>query len=230
MRENAEERVREGEEDSCKIFLVDDHALFREGLKTLLESSSEGRCAIVNEASNGKEFLELLPHSSADVVLLDIDMPLIDGFEATRTALELRPELKIITLSMHGDEDYYFKMVSLGVKGFLLKSSEIDEVLTAIETVQDGGSYFSQELLQDLVGNLKSSKSEEEEKGSNLSERELEILLHICKGFSNQEIADLLFISKRTVDKHRANILEKTGAKNTANLVVFAIKNELVEI
>lgn len=227
MRENQnEEEIRE---DSCKIFLVDDHALFREGLKGLLESCSNGKCRVVNEAENGKEFLELLPHSDADVVLLDIDMPKVDGFEATRSALELRPELKIITLSMHGDEDYYFKMVSLGVKGFLLKSSEIDEVLTAIETVNDGGSYFSQELLQDLLGNLKSSKKEEEEK-STLSERESEILLLICKGFSNQEIADQLFISKRTVDKHRANILEKTGAKNTANLVVYAIKNELVEI
>lgn len=227
MRERTGEIKRE--ENSCRIFLVDDHALFREGLKTLLESVSNGKYVVVNEVANGKEFLELIPHSSADVVLLDIDMPLVDGFEAAKRALEIRPELKIITLSMHGDEDYYFKMVSLGVKGFLLKSSEIDEVLTAIEAVNEGGSYFSQELLQNLVGNLKSSQ-QEEEKGSNLSERELEILLLICKGLSNQEIADLLFISKRTVDKHRANILEKTAAKNTANLVVFAIKNELVEI
>lgn len=217
------------ENNECSLFLVDDHALFREGLKGLLEGADDAECIIVDEASDGREFLEKLPYSKADVVLLDIDMPRMDGFDATRKALELRPELKIITLSMHGDEDYYFKMVSLGVKGFLLKSSEIDEVITAIKTVSDGGSYFSQELLQSLVGSLKTS-AKKENIGDNLSERELEILLLICKGFSNQEIADQLFISKRTVDKHRANILEKTGSKNTANLVVFAIKNELVEI
>jgi DNA-binding NarL/FixJ family response regulator len=124
-------------------------------------------------------------------------------------------------------------MVSVGAKGFLLKSSDIDEVTTAIETVANGGSYFSQELLDGLMNYLQPAPQpapvvvEEEEA---LSERELEVLIEICKGLSNQQIADKLFISKRTVDKHRANILDKTGCSNTANLVVYAIKHNLVEI
>ena len=130
---------------------------------------------------------------------------------------------------MYGEEDYYFKMVSLGVKGFMLKNSEITEVFGALEAVIDGGTYFSQELLFNLVSSLRSS-TEPAADDNLLSDRELEIVLLICKGLTNNEIADKLFISKRTVDKHRANILEKTTCKNTANLVVYAIKNKLVEI
>ena len=210
-----------------KVLLVDDHTLFRNGLRGLLES--EGIAEVVGEASDGVEFLEMLPGSGAEIVLLDIDMPRMGGTEAAARALELDPGLKIITLSMHGDEHYYFSMVSAGVKGFLLKSSEIEEVAAGIDSVGKGGTYFSQELLQGLVGILKTAPQQEDAPDS-LSERELEILLLICKGLSNQEIADRLFISKRTVDKHRANIMAKTDTKNTANLVVFAIKNGLVEI
>ena len=173
----------------------------------------------------------MLPTVEPDVVLLDIEMPRMNGIVAAEEALKRYPGLKIITLSMYGDEDYYFKMVSFGVKGFILKNSEIKEVATAIETVVDGGSYFSQELLFNLVSNLKSTPSSvPEDSPEELSQRESEILLHICRGESNSEIADSLFISKRTVDKHRSNILAKTGCKNTANLVVYAIKNNLVEI
>lgn len=209
-----------------RVVLVDDHALFRGGMKGLLKM--EGSCDVVGEAANGAEFLELIRTIECDVVLLDIDMPVMDGMEAARIAIGENPALKIIALSMHGAEEYYFRMVELGVKGFMLKNSEIDEVLAAIKTVVEGGSYFSPELLDALVGSLRSNDSNTSEES--LSEREREILLLICKGLSNQEIGDKLFISKRTVDKHRANILEKTGCKNTANLVVFAIKNSLVEI
>ena len=216
------------ENENYSVFLVDDHTLFRNGLKGLLEHVAHHR--VVAEAADGIEFLEKLPGCRADVILLDIDMPRMNGIEAATQALERYPDLKIITLSMHGDEDYYFKMVSLGVKGFLLKSSEIDEVTTAITTVARGGSYFSQELLRTLVGSLKTTSTGSENSTESLSDREREILLLICKGMSNQEIADTLFISKRTVDKHRANILAKTNCRNTANLVVYAIKHSLVEI
>ncbi len=212
-----------------KILLVDDHTLFRNGLKMLL-IDSDG-FVVAGECSTGVEFLKYLQTDQPDVVLLDIEMPDMGGIEAAEKALRLYPDLRIITLSMYGEEDYYFKMVSLGVKGFLLKNSDIAEVRNAIAVVMEGGSYFSQELLFNLVSNLKSSGDGADEGGDQaLSGRELEILLHICKGYSNQEIADVLFISKRTVDKHRANILFKTGCKNTANLVVYAIKNKLVNI
>lgn len=215
--------------ESCKIIIVDDHALFRHGVSAML-STVEG-IEVVGEAANGAEFVDMLPRTEADVVLLDIDMPVMNGFDAAAEAMRLNPDAKIITLSMFGEEDYYFKMVSLGVKGFLLKNSDIKDVIEAIFTVRDGGTYFSQELLTNLVDSLRSSATHTEaESESELSDREIEILLLISKGLSNQEIADKLFISKRTVDKHRANILLKTGSKNTASLVVFAIRAGYVEI
>ncbi|MHA7109465.1 response regulator [Sunxiuqinia elliptica] len=210
-----------------QIILVDDHTLFRNGLRILLNNQQE--YTICAEAANGEEFLELLDKQRPDLVLLDIDMPVMDGIEAANRALKKYPELKIITLSMYGEEDYYYKMVDAGVKGFLLKNSDINEVKAAMQTVLEGGSYFSSELLQNLVSSLR-SKSQQHEKQNVLSERETEILILICQGFSNQEIADQLFISKRTVDKHRSNILEKSESKNTAQLVMYAIKNQLVEI
>lgn len=212
-----------------KVMLVDDHNLFRNGLKLLVNSNPNFK--VVAEASNGIEFLDLLDKEVPDIVLLDIAMPEMDGIEAATIALERFPNLPIITLSMYGEEDYYFKMVALGAKGFMLKNSDIQEVYSALETVIDGGTYFSQELLFNLVSNLRTAANETINIDEHLlSEREMEILLLICKGHSNQEIGDELFISKRTVDKHRANILFKTNCKNTANLVVFAIKNHLVEI
>ncbi|HIZ15145.1 MAG TPA: response regulator transcription factor [Candidatus Tidjanibacter faecipullorum] len=211
---------------SYRILLADDHALFLSGLSGLLARRPE--CEVVGTAANGAECLELIRTVPHDVVLMDIDMPVMDGIEATERALAEHPDEKIITLSMHAEETFYFRMVEAGAKGFILKSADLDEVVAAIHVVCEGGSFFSQELLQHLVGSLKTSRHDQPEEL--LSDREKEILLLICKGLSNQEIGDRLFISKRTVDKHRANILEKTGCKNTANLVVWAIKNSVVAI
>ncbi len=215
--------------DNKSVIIVDDHTLFRNGLKLLINNTSDFR--VIGEAADGKEFLKMLDEKTPDVVLLDINMPEMDGIEAAERALEKYPNLPIITLSMYGEEDYYFKMVSLGVKGFVLKNSDIQEVVDAMESVAAGGTYFSQELLVNLVSNLRSTGTSSVVSGGEiLSEREMEILFLICKGLSNQEIGEELFISKRTVDKHRSNILAKTNCKNTANLVVFAIKHHLVEI
>ena len=208
-----------------RIALVDDHALFRTGLRGPLEHSTEHR--VVAEASSGEEFLEMLQGLEADIVFMDFSLGGIDGAQTTERALERRPDLRIITLSMFGEESYYSRMVKAGARGFLLKDSDIDEVIEAIDTVAGGGSYFSPQLLQTITHRLHSLIDIDEEP---ISQREKEILVAICRGLSNQEIADELFISKRTVDKHRANILEKTGCKNTAALVVYAIKNGLIEI
>lgn len=211
--------------ERCRIILVDDHSLFRNGLHGLLDRC--GGFRVVAEAGSGEEFLELLPGTDADVVFMDFSMPGIDGAQATERALLLRPELKIVTLSMFGEESYYTRMVEAGAKGFLLKDSDIGDVIEAIETVMAGGSYFSPQLLASLTGRMRTREDAADEQ---LSSREREILVAVCRGLSNQEIADELFISKRTVDKHRANILEKTGCKNTASLVVYAIRNGIVEI
>ncbi|HJC18179.1 response regulator transcription factor [uncultured Alistipes sp.] len=209
----------------CRIVLVDDHSLFRNGLRGLLDRCEGYR--VVAEAASGEEFLALLPELEADVVFMDFSMPGIDGARTTERALAQRPELKIITLSMFGDESYYQRMVQAGARGFLLKDSDIADVLQAIDTVEAGGSYFSPQLLTSLTGRMHAREDAPDEQ---LSEREREILVAVCRGLSNQEIADELFISKRTVDKHRANILEKTGCKNTASLVVYAIRYGIVDI
>lgn len=212
-----------------KIYLVDDHKLFREGLKLLL--SAQKFVHHIYEASNGKEFVENLSFVDCDVVLMDIDMPEMDGVEATKEALRIRPSLKIIVLSMYGDEQYYYKMIDAGAKGFLLKNSGIDKVVAAIQKVAAGESFFSEELLVNILNNMRDNKADTAGAADNdISDRELEILYQVCLGLSNQEIADKLFISKRTVDKHRANLLSKTGCKNTAALVMYAIKNKIIEI
>jgi DNA-binding NarL/FixJ family response regulator len=210
-----------------KVFLVDDHTLFLNGLKLLLGSMPE--FVVVGQASNGREFLSGYKAKNPDVVLMDISMPEMDGIQASRLALEADPDLKIVTLSMYGDQEYYSKMLECGVRGFLLKDSDINEVKMAIHAVAEGGNYFSHELLRNLILAKKEHDHpvvDEEQ----LSEREMEVLIEICQGLSNSEIADKLFISKRTVEKHRANILFKTSCKNTASLVVFAIRNHLIEI
>ena len=215
--------------DKLKIYLVDDHKLFREGLKLLL--SAQKFVHHIYEASNGKEFVENLSFVDCDVVLMDIDMPEMDGVEATKEALRIRPSLKIIVLSMYGDEQYYYKMMDGGAKGFLLKNSGIDKVVAAIQKVAAGESFFSEELLVNILNNMRDNKADTAGAADNdISDRELEILYQVCLGLSNQEIADKLFISKRTVDKHRANLLSKTGCKNTAALVMYAIKNKIIEI
>jgi len=212
--------------EKIRIIIADDHQLFRNGLKILLNAFPEFE--VTGEASNGEEFLRILKDTKAEIALMDINMPEMDGIEATRKGLKICPGLDIIALSMYGEEEYYNKMVDSGAKGFILKDSDISEVKEAILTVRKGGNYFSQELLYHVIQRIKHRESEN--KSANLSKREKEILLKICEGLSNQEIAETLFISKRTVDKHRANLLGKTNSKNTASLILFAIKNKLIEI
>jgi DNA-binding NarL/FixJ family response regulator len=182
------------------------------------------------DVGSGEEFLEALGASEIDVVFMDISMPGIDGAETTRRAIERCPGLRVIALSMYGDDHFYKLMLDSGASGFLLKDSDIEEVYAAVDAVIEGDSYFSEALLGSFTRNMSRLALPEALGEDALSDREVEILVEVCRGLSNQEIADKLFISKRTVDKHRANILEKTGCKNTANLVVYAIKHHLVEI
>jgi DNA-binding NarL/FixJ family response regulator len=213
--------------EKLNILIVDDHKLFREGLKLLLTSLEE--IGEVQEAPDGEVFLNMIKTYTPDLVLMDIEMPRINGIEATIRALELHPDLKIMALSMYGDEEYFQKMIDAGVCGFLLKNSDFSEVKKAILTASQGNNYFTEEILYRLVNRIK-TKSPQSDIAVALSDREIEVLQLICKGLSNQEIADKLFISKRTVDHHRASLLTKTETKNAASLVIYAIKHKMIEI
>ncbi len=210
------------------ILLVDDHKLFREGMKLILSSLSHIKN--IYEAENGKACVAYFESGQkADIIFMDIEMPEMNGIDATTEILTKHPELNIIGLSMYADEDYYTRMIEAGAKGFILKNSGIKEVQESIEEVTSGNNYFSKEILSGFIKSISRKKKEPANDGK-LSEREEEVLYHICKGNSNQEIADTLHISKRTVDKHRENLLLKTGSKNTPGLVIYAIKNHIIEI
>jgi DNA-binding NarL/FixJ family response regulator len=212
-----------------KIMIVDDHDLFREGVKYILSKVPEFQ--IIDDASNGVEYLEKIKTTKPDIVLMDIDMPRMNGFDATRRSLEIYPDLKIITLSMHGDQGHYQRMIELGVKGFVLKDSGISQLKDAINEVHRGKNYFSQELLMSII--LKKDPSPQGEQLQHqleISEREFEVLQLICKAYTNKQIADTLFISPKTVEGHKAKLMEKTNSSNSVALVLFAIKNHLVEI
>jgi DNA-binding NarL/FixJ family response regulator len=212
--------------ENIKLAIVDDHTLFRNGLKLLLSKSASNLIGDIFEATNGVEFLNLIENQNIDIVLMDISMPEMDGIEATEKALEKNSNLRIIALTMFNDDDYYLKMIQAGVKGFLLKESDIQEVVYVIKTVHQGNSFFPVDILCKLL----KAKEQMIPDGEALSERELEILQLISEGLSNSEIAQKLYLSKRTVDKHRSNILMKTNCKNTANLVMYAVKNNLVRV
>lgn len=208
-----------------EIVLVDDHVLFREGLKFILSNISGYK--IFAEANNGIEFLEILKIHIPSIVIMDIAMPKMDGIEASTRAIKDYPELKIIALSSYDDEIYYKKLINAGVKGFLTKNSDTEEFEFAIKSVLNGREYFSQEILKNLINKKKTNPLASQ---INLTEREKEILLLICKGLSNNEIGESLFISPKTVDKHRTSLLSKTQSSNAANLVLNAIKFGLIEI
>ncbi|SHJ17357.1 two component transcriptional regulator, LuxR family [Tangfeifania diversioriginum] len=208
------------------IYLVDDHSLFREGLKLLL--SNLDFIGKIFEANNGEEFIQGLKDNPVDIALLDIEMPVMNGIEAAKKARQIQPSVKILALSMYSDKNYYLSMIDAGACGFLLKNSNFEEVEKAITDVCNDKSYISIEILNDILKHP--DRASFNVFDSELTERETEILLLICRGFTNSEIAARLFLSKRTVDKHRENLLQKTQSKNTANLVIYAIKNGLLQI
>ena len=204
-----------------KIALVDDHTLFRNGLKGLLRTNSDYE--VVGDYADGSQFIAALPELDVDIVFMDVAMPNMDGQRATILALQQRPELKIIALTMFSEQPYAQQMIEAGVCGYINKDSDIQIVFDAVNSVMSGGKYFPQ-------GVVEPRKLNEIDDFDALSDRELAVLTAICQGLSTPQIADLLEISKRTVDTHRARILEKTGCNNTASLVAYAIKNKLVEV
>jgi DNA-binding NarL/FixJ family response regulator len=212
-----------------KVIIVDDHKLFREGLVFMI-SKMKG-FEVVGEASNGIAFLELIEKVEADIAIMDIAMPGIDGVNATARALEKYPNLRIIALTMFCDEEYYYKMIQAGVSAYILKESGKDELSAALNAVANGENYFSQKILHNIIMNLnnKPVRAAEKPQEIKLTRRETEILSLICQGMSNAQISDRLCLSLRTVEGHKSNIFSKTGVKNSISLVMLAMRMRLVE-
>jgi DNA-binding NarL/FixJ family response regulator len=184
---------------------------------------------VTGEATNGKEFLELLSKDEPDIILIDIQMPLMNGIEATRIALEEFPDLKIVALTMFDDEEYVQSMIDAGAKGFLLKNITKEILDQALQAIQAGKNYYSPELFDFFTRKVvREPRSDDED--IQLTRREKEILQLICDGLTNKEIADKLFISERTVIGHKSNLLSKTDCKSSVGLLSYAIRHKLVEI
>ncbi len=218
-------------ENTTKIIIVDDHQLFREGIKLLIELEGLGK--VIAEAENGQIFLEILEELNPDLVLMDIEMPVMNGKIATQKALLIRPNLKILALTMLCEKENYADMIKAGVMGFVMKTSGKNELENAIKTVIRGESYLSKELLRQIIVDSERQpvpKEDTEVKENIFTDRELEVLGYFSKGLTASEIAEIIFRSVKTVESHRSKLLEKTNTRNTINLVLYAIKNKIVEI
>jgi DNA-binding NarL/FixJ family response regulator len=208
-----------------KILLVDDHQIIIDGLKSLLCNS--GEITVAGEANNGREALRILDLIEIDVVLMDIDMPVMNGIDTLKEIRRRGSAVKVIILSMHNEAGMIKSLVNLGANGYLLKSSSQDEVVNAIRKVADGQSYFSTEVTLSLL-NKSQNGIQTNPQVELLTDRETEIIQLIAEGFSNKEIGDKLFISHRTVDTHRTNLMKKLNVSNIAGLISYAIKNGIV--
>jgi DNA-binding NarL/FixJ family response regulator len=211
------------------ILIADDHKMFRDGIKALLEKEKD--IQVVTEAENGLQVMERLQEKTVDVILMDIDMGETNGLETTKLVKAKYPDVNILVLSMHGDHNYIVRMLEAGAIGYILKNAGKEEMLNAIKSVAQGDSYFSKEVSARLIEHLNRPANQSGRKDSDipLTTREIEVLKLIAQEYSNPEIAEQLFISIRTVDTHRRNLLEKLGFKNTAGLVKYAIKKGLIE-
>jgi DNA-binding NarL/FixJ family response regulator len=212
------------------IVIADDHKLFRKGIIALLEDFDF--IGEIGEASNGAELLDLLANMKTlpHVILLDLRMPVMDGVEAHQKIKVLYPDIKVIILTMEDDEQYILHLISEGVNGYLLKNADPEEMETAILKVIEKGDYFSESISVFVMKNLKKLDKTETIFNPDFSERELYVLDLICKEYSNSEIADLMNVSVRTAEGYRQKLIDKSGAKNIAGLVIMALKYNWINL
>ncbi|HBX49530.1 MAG: hypothetical protein A2275_16595 [Bacteroidetes bacterium RIFOXYA12_FULL_35_11] len=216
-------------DEQIKIMIVDDHEIFRSGLKMVINKLKFAK--VVSEASNGKECLSILSENNLpDIVLMDIQMPEMNGIEATRAALEMYPNLKIVALTMFNEDEYVESMIDAGVKGFILKNITKEIFEKALLAINKGNNYYSEELWSFFTKRLTHEDKPSLGEDLKLTRREVEILNLLLEGLSNKEIADRLFVSERTIIGHKSNLLSKTGCKSTVHLLAYAIKNKLIEV
>jgi len=201
--------------DTIKIILADDHRIFRKGLKSLL--SEKENIEVLAEADNGDEALEAARKYKPEIVIMDIAMPKMDGIEATRQIRDRFPDTEVVILSMHAKKAYIDQVLKAGAKGYVLKDSDEENLLSAINTVHNGGYYLDSPIADQVLS-------------APLSEREREVLRLLAEGHSNQEVADTLYISRKTVENHRANIVRKTGIQGQVGLTKYAARIGLIDL
>ncbi|MFA5973698.1 MAG: response regulator transcription factor [Lentimicrobiaceae bacterium] len=215
---------------SIKVLLAEDHTILRKGLCSLLEN--EYGIEVVGEAENGREAIEKTELLHPDVLVLDISMPLLNGIEVTRQLKKKFPDLKILILTMHATDEFVFEVLNAGAKGYVIKKAAPDELVSAIHAVSVGQSYFSPEISKMLLDRVTETGPMHDESiiYKILTEREREILQLVAEGHSSREISEMLFISIKTVENHRANIMEKLGLHNLAELIKYAINKGIIQL
>lgn len=211
-------------DDVLKLLLADDHHVFRNGINVLLHDKTSFN--VIGEAANGRDLMKKLEKEQPDVLLLDINMPDMSGLDVMPMIKERYPDLKVLVFSMHDDADYIKDMLQSGAKGYVLKSVRKDELKRAIRTVAVGDTYLSKEVSAKLVANLSASDSAG---GQVLTSREVEVLKLVAQGLTNKKIGDKLFISPRTVDTHRRNMMEKLDLHSAAALTQYAAQQGLLD-
>lgn len=211
-----------------RLVVADDHEIFLDGLALML--SRQENIVLVGQASDGRELLEVVEREQPDVIMTDIKMPRMDGITATRQILGKFPEARIIALSMFDEEDQIVEMLEAGAKGYLLKNADKQEILDAISSVYEDRVYYCKSTSAKLTGMIAKSKFNpyKQREVVSFTEREHEIIQLICQQFTAQQIGDRIFLSKRTVEGYRTRILEKMNVKNTAGVVMYALKNNLI--
>lgn len=218
--------------EKIKIFLVDDHKIVRDGIKSLISDSPS--IQIIGEASSGEELLEKLKILNPDIILLDINLPDTTGIELTKQITEENPSVKILILSMHMSEEFICNAIEAGAKGYLPKTTSQEELLNALNKINNGGEYYNNDvseiLLKSYIKKTKNASKNKIDKQITLTKRETEILKYFAEGLTNQEIADQLFISIRTVESHKNNIMQKLEMKSTVELVKYAIRNNIIDL
>jgi DNA-binding NarL/FixJ family response regulator len=216
--------------DTITVILADDHRIFRKGLKSLL--SDRARIEVVAEADDGHDALKKAVQYKPHLVIMDIGMPKMDGIEATRQIKERLPDTEVVILSMHAKKAYIDQVLKAGAKGYVLKDSDEDNLIAAINTVHNGGYYLDSPIADQVLSGYFGGKAKRElqEQADPLSEREKEVLRLLAEGHSNQEVADILCISRKTVENHRANIVRKTGVQGQVGLTKYAARIGLIDL
>jgi DNA-binding NarL/FixJ family response regulator len=216
--------------NKIKIAIADDHKIFRNGLKATLEDCGEFNLML--EASNGRQLIAMLSEVAPDVILMDIKMPELDGIQTTAHIKQHHPGIKILALSMFNEDKYIVDMMKAGASGYLLKNAEPEEIIEAISTVYLKDYYFNEHLSVTLIKQLSSNSNANgrTQYPMDFNDREVEVLKLVCQEHSNQEIADKMCLSVRTVEGYRARLFEKTKSKNLVGLVIFAVKTGVISV